>query len=57
MASVSKPGSEVQSMVDLLRLRAQAQPEDLAYTFLIDGEREGPSLTYGELVRLAAWFS
>jgi hypothetical protein len=29
------------TLVELLRLRAGLQPNKLAYTFLIDGEREG----------------
>ena len=43
----------MRTMVDLLRRRAEEQPDRLAYTFLVDGEREGPSLTYGELDRKA----
>ncbi len=37
------------TLVDLLRDRASSQPEQLAYTFLADGETESGSLTYGEL--------
>ncbi|NEO35906.1 MAG: AMP-binding protein [Moorea sp. SIOASIH] len=37
------------SLVDLLGERAQAQPNQLAYIFLLDGETESGSLTYGEL--------
>jgi acyl transferase domain-containing protein/acyl-CoA synthetase (AMP-forming)/AMP-acid ligase II/acyl carrier protein len=41
----------VSSMVGLLRRRAAEQPGRTAYLFLIDGELEGPSLTYGALDR------
>ena len=37
------------SLVDLLGERAQAQPDQLAYIFLLDGETESQSLTYSEL--------
>ena len=39
--------------VDLLRWRAQHQPDQRAYLFLADGETEEQSLTYGELGRQA----
>jgi acyl-CoA synthetase (AMP-forming)/AMP-acid ligase II len=41
------------TLVDMLRTRAQCDAGRLAYTFLIDGEREGDTLTYGELDRRA----
>jgi acyl transferase domain-containing protein/acyl-CoA synthetase (AMP-forming)/AMP-acid ligase II len=41
------------SLVDLLRYRVLNQPEEIAYTFLVDGERESVSLTYQELDRKA----
>jgi len=44
---------EATSLVDLLYHRALHQPENRAYTFLIDGEVEGAHLTYGELDRRA----
>jgi natural product biosynthesis luciferase-like monooxygenase protein len=37
------------TLVELLRRRARQQPEQRAYTFLIDGEIEGACLTYKEL--------
>jgi acyl-CoA synthetase (AMP-forming)/AMP-acid ligase II len=37
--------------VELLRYRALHQPEQLAFTFLPDGETEGEQLTYRELDR------
>lgn len=40
-------------LVDLLRHLACHQPFDVAYTFLIDGETEEATLTYGELDRQA----
>jgi 8-amino-7-oxononanoate synthase/acyl carrier protein len=48
-------------LVDLLRQRAECQPDDRAYTFLVDGETEEVHLTYGELDRQAraigAWLA
>lgn len=41
------------SLVDVLRARAAAQPEQVAYTWLRDGEEVGAELTYGELDRRA----
>ena len=41
--------SEPKTLIELLRARAESQPERNAYTFLIDGEREETSLTYAEL--------
>ena len=39
------------TLIDLLRDRAAAQPADLAYTFLDDGERCGESMTWEQLER------
>ena len=41
------------SWVDILRQRAQNQPEQKAYIFLQNGSTESGSLTYGELNRQA----
>jgi acyl-CoA synthetase (AMP-forming)/AMP-acid ligase II len=41
------------SLVELLRWRATQQPERRAYTYLIDGEIDGPHLTYAALDRQA----
>jgi len=41
------------TLVELLRWRALKQPNQRAYTFLLDGEREEVHLTYGELDRQA----
>ncbi|HYP52685.1 MAG TPA: fatty acyl-AMP ligase, partial [Pyrinomonadaceae bacterium] len=54
----SAPDSETaapqaSTLVELLRLRARRQPEQTAYTFLADGEREELSLTYAQLERRA----
>lgn len=43
------PPPEMTTLVDLLQYRARAQPDHLAYRFLVDGETETTSLTYGEL--------
>jgi acyl-CoA synthetase (AMP-forming)/AMP-acid ligase II/acyl carrier protein len=44
----------VTTVVGLLRARAAERPEQVAFTFLTDGESEGGRLTYGELDRRAA---
>jgi amino acid adenylation domain-containing protein len=40
---------EPRTLIELLRSRAIEQPEQIAYTFLIDGEAEEASVTYAEL--------
>jgi acyl-CoA synthetase (AMP-forming)/AMP-acid ligase II len=40
-------------MVEVLQARADGAPDDLAFLFLIDGEEEGPRLTYAGLDRAA----
>ncbi|MEH2171998.1 beta-ketoacyl synthase N-terminal-like domain-containing protein [Nostoc sp.] len=42
-----------ETLVDVLRYRAIGQPQTLGYTFLVDGESEGSTLTYGALDKLA----
>src|SRR5215203_1005044 len=42
------------TLAGLLRARAAERPEQVAFTFLADGEAEGGSLTYGDLDRRAA---
>ena len=37
------------SLVDLLRARSAEQGSDVAFTFLVDGEHEGPRCTFAEL--------
>ncbi|RCJ23039.1 non-ribosomal peptide synthetase [Nostoc sp. ATCC 43529] len=44
---------EFSTLVELLHWRASKQPQQQAYTFLVDGEVEGSYLTYGELDRQA----
>ena len=39
------------TLLELLRWRAAQQADQVAYTFLLNGEEEGPSLTYRELDR------
>jgi acyl transferase domain-containing protein/acyl-CoA synthetase (AMP-forming)/AMP-acid ligase II/acyl carrier protein len=41
------------TLVDLLSYRAQNQPHETAYTFLVNGETESVSITYQELDRKA----
>ncbi|KAB8332383.1 AMP-binding protein [Scytonema tolypothrichoides VB-61278] len=45
----SVPTFSEATLVDLLRKRAQQQPRQVAYTFLVDGETEEVNLTYQEL--------
>ena len=49
---ISKIESPFSTIVEILRYRAVHQPEQLAFTFLPDGEIEGAQLTYRELDRL-----
>lgn len=49
----SKPGSNPSNLVELLRWRAVHQPDECAFTFLLDGETEKASFTYEELDRRA----
>ncbi len=44
-----EPTIEYSTLVELLRWRTLQQPQQRAYTFLIDGEVEGPCLTYAQL--------
>ncbi|NES07510.1 MAG: fatty acyl-AMP ligase, partial [Okeania sp. SIO2F4] len=37
------------TLIDLLKTLSAEQPEKLAYTFLVDGKKEGESLTYASL--------
>src|ERR1043166_2030230 len=43
----------IATIVDVLRLRAETQRDEIAYRFLADGEEERSALTYGELYRRA----
>jgi acyl-CoA synthetase (AMP-forming)/AMP-acid ligase II len=45
----TRVNQQLDTLVDLLQMRADLDPNGLAYTFLIDGEREGPSFTYATL--------
>src|SRR5262245_46539869 len=42
-------GKQVETLVDLLRWRAADQPDQDAYSFLVDGETQEVRITYGEL--------
>jgi acyl-CoA synthetase (AMP-forming)/AMP-acid ligase II len=44
-----RPRSRCETLIDLLRDRAEDQPDRLAFRFLLDGEQEEATLTYGEL--------
>ncbi|HJT36223.1 MAG TPA: aminotransferase class I/II-fold pyridoxal phosphate-dependent enzyme [Pirellulales bacterium] len=47
------------TLVELLRHRARCQPDQVAFTFLVDGETQEATITHGELDRqaraIAAW--
>src|SRR5579871_3540446 len=45
------PKNNFSTLVEMLRWRAVRQPEQRAYTYLVDGEREGGHLTFAELDR------
>src|SRR5262249_39503102 len=47
--SPSDPATAAAAMGEVLRIRADRSPDALAFGFLIDGEDEGPRLTYAEL--------
>lgn len=49
----SKIDTKTTSLLDILRSRAQYQPDNQAYIFLQNGETETGTLTYGELDRQA----
>lgn len=49
----SDPAFRVGSMAEVLLTRASLTPDARAYGFLIDGEQEGPWLTYAQLDREA----
>jgi acyl-CoA synthetase (AMP-forming)/AMP-acid ligase II len=53
VASASALPLNATSLVEILQLRANATPDDLAFCFLLDGEEEGPRLTYAGLDRAA----
>ncbi|HEX3641760.1 MAG TPA: beta-ketoacyl synthase N-terminal-like domain-containing protein, partial [Ktedonobacteraceae bacterium] len=46
---ISASSFEFSTLIDLLRWRANQQPEQRIYTFLTDGDTEKVSLTYAEL--------
>ncbi len=50
---MSLPSPKIDTLVDLLRWRAQQQPHKVAYTFLADGDHEEVNITYAELDRQA----
>ena len=45
----SNPSPAFSTIVDLLRFRADKQPDQRSYTFLVDGEEEQENINYGEL--------
>src|SRR5438270_3583998 len=53
LESSSELGDRPSTLVDLLRRRALRQPDQLAYTFLLDGETSELHLTYRELEQRA----
>src|SRR5258707_11967715 len=59
--STSSPAGMPRTLVAVLRNRALRQPGRVAFTFLPNGEADGPSLTHAELDRraraIAVWLS
>lgn len=49
----SIPNIDIASLPELLQCRAQHQPNQRAYTFLVNGEAEAVHITYGELEQTA----
>jgi acyl-CoA synthetase (AMP-forming)/AMP-acid ligase II len=49
MPQYLEPPAGAGNLVEIAQLRASATPDELAYCFLIDGEIEGPRLTYAQL--------
>jgi len=43
------PPRELDTLVKIVRWRAECQTDEAVFTFLADGEREAGTLTYGEL--------
>src|SRR4051812_24705718 len=52
-SSVPYSPSEGQTLIDVLRWRAEEQSDRQAFSFLLDGENQEDSLTYAELDRRA----
>src|SRR5205807_1706114 len=53
MVSPSESSWQPASLVEVLQNHASMAPDRLAFCFLIDGEEEGPRLTYAGLDRAA----
>lgn len=53
MTLASGSSGRADTIVDILRWRAQEQPDERAYVFLVDGELDERSVSYGELDRQA----
>ncbi len=49
LSYAEKQITECANVIELLCMRASEQPDDLAYTFLADGEVEADSFTYAQL--------
>jgi acyl-CoA synthetase (AMP-forming)/AMP-acid ligase II len=49
--NIDDPIAEFSTLVEILRWRALQQPDQRAYTYLVDGEAEGDHLTYATLDR------
>jgi acyl-CoA synthetase (AMP-forming)/AMP-acid ligase II len=47
------PPAELRTLVQVARWRAEQQPQELAFTFLTDGEQKADRLRYGDLDRRA----
>jgi acyl-CoA synthetase (AMP-forming)/AMP-acid ligase II len=51
--STTDPATTSRTMAEVLLARADQSPDELAFCFLIDGQEEGPRLTYADLDRQA----
>jgi acyl-CoA synthetase (AMP-forming)/AMP-acid ligase II len=55
--SAIAPSQTLATLVALLTHRAQSQPDQIAFTFLSDGETEAGSLTYSDLHQAACYLA
>lgn len=53
IGAAGRPATLPTTLIELLDQRALQQPDELGYTFLLDGETRELHLTYGELERRA----
>ncbi len=54
---MTAPGLPAQNLTEVVQLHAASRPNDLAYTFLVDGEDQVQTITFGELDRRSRLFA